>query len=89
MFTLVIKDLDTSEILNLDFYHIRDCGYELALHFDEDSGLFNLLMSRKEAFSVRIADNTLYITGDLELAYYGTCLYYREQTLKSALEEME
>jgi hypothetical protein len=85
MFSLVLKDLDTSDLLDINFYAIRECGYNVGLHFNQSSGFFNVGIERDKPFSFRMADNKLYLTGDLEIPYSFTPMYYIEDTIEELL----
>lgn len=88
MFALVITGIDTNELLDFDFYNIREAEYYTGLHFNEDNGLFNVAIARDEEFSFRMAEHKLYLTGGLVLDYYETPIYYiKADELKIALEE--
>lgn len=92
MFCLVFNDLDTSDLLNIDLFEIREFGFQTGIHFNSKTGYFTFGIQRKEPFNFEFVNNQvdnkqeLLIEGKFIIPYPGNTMYYLEDNLEDVID---
>lgn len=91
MFTLIVEDLELKHLLDFNFEELRqeahEEGYAVRLHLNREhcKGHFTFGITRAEQFSVRIAGDHIYLTGNIAIPYHQTSLFYIEDNMEELL----
>jgi hypothetical protein len=89
MYSLIIEDLEAVDLLDYDFTRFKQTSYGIGLHLNrvQHPGYFTFGITNPEPFSFRVADGRIYLTGDIDIPYHETPIYYIEENLEEILTD--